>query len=942
MCHLNIQSLSNKVHALELMLSNESIDIVCLTEHWLQSCYLQIEGYAVVSSCLREKMKNGGSIILIKNGLVNLFKEFDVRCDVVEGHSELCVAIFGDYSIICCYRSPSGDVNVFLTSVSNVLTKISNRSKYIIFCGDLNIDYLSDSADKKRLCDVFDSFELKITTVDPTRIFTYRDGHTSSTCIDYVATNLPKKFFQCVLFNPHLSDHLAHAFSFLYSNSETNNDDSLDIPYPKILRNLSDCNISMFKNMIMIQDWNVLLNNNNNGVDMVWADFINTIIHCLNYCCPYKKQFVRKKRSDHWYNNELANTKKILDQLFWLQNNTSDFRIREEYRSLQKSYKSQIRETKKQFYASKISQSCNKTKTIWNIVNVQLNRNKNNEQDICLRSDHEIISIPHKIAEEFSIYFSNAPAKKIQQKYGCSSTECTVSACLSETMLIAEVKENEIITIINNLSNKKSSGFDDINVKILRGIGDIICQPLTNLINLSLKYSTFPRILKTANVVPIYKKNERDKVENYRQISLLSLFSKVIEKIVYDRIISFVVKFKVLHKCQHGFFPGKSIETATFDFLKYVYECVDSGKYVVSLFFDLSIAFDTVNKPFLLSKLYNLGIRGIMLDWINSYMTNRNMVVKYKGDFSSTQPVNMGVPQGSVLGPLLFILYTNDLSENLNADHITMYADDTTIVVSAYNLDELSDKINMVRNEMNVWCKKNDLILNSEKTVLMNIYNRKPIPSVFGQYSNINFCEQTKFLGTSIDSRLTFVHHIGHVSAKLNSAFFAILKLKYTLDENSLLSVYYSLAYSFMSNNVISWGVSGECCRIFVGQKRIVRLIFNLKLRESCKDIFVSKQILTFPSLYMYKCVQFVNRNRFRFASLGASNRFSTRGNYLLEIPFHKTSFFENSPHYKCIKFYNALPGDIRSLRGITFDKQTKRYFLTKAFYSTNEFLTNS
>lgn len=413
------------------------------------------------------------------------------------------------------------------------------------------------------------------------------------------------------------------------------------------------------------------------------------------------------------------------------------------------------------------------------------------------------------------------------------------------------------------------------------------------------------------------------------------------EKIISDRIIDYIVKFNILHSNQHGFIPGRSVETATFDFLKYVYDSVDSGKYVVCLFFDLSVAFDTVNRSFLLSKLYQLGIRGTILEWISSYMTGRTMSVKYNNCTSAVKSVDLGVPQGSVLGPLLFILYTNDLFKHVIADNITMYADDTTIVVRATDLGELELKIERVRCMMNAWCKKNDLILNGEKTVYMNIFNRKPIPDNFTLRQSINFSEKTKFLGIHIDQHLSFEHHIQHVCSKLNSAFYAILKLKHTLDEGGLLSVYYALAYSFMADNVMTWGSSSWRGRVFIGQKRILRMLFNLGFRESCRELFITKNILTFPCIFIYKCLKYVNRNRPTFKKLGSNTKYNVRETNLMEIPAHKSAFFENGPVYMCARLYNALPRDVRFMQGKKFENQVKRLLLNNAFYSIDDYLTN-
>ena len=213
----------------------------------------------------------------------------------------------------------------------------------------------------------------------------------------------------------------------------------------------------------------------------------------------------------------------------------------------------------------------------------------------------------------------------------------------------------------------------------------------------------------------------------------------------------------------------------------------------------------------------------------------------------------------------------------------------------------------------------------------------------FNKKLNINLSKRVKFLGTYIDSQLTFCDHIDHVCAKLNSAYYAILSLKNTPDTEGLLSVYYSLAFSHMSYNVVSWGNAGEHSnRIFINQKRILRLIFNLEFRQTCKDLFIRNKILTFPCIYIQRCLLYVNNNRSMFARLGCSNNYRTRGIDILQIPQHRTTFFKRSPLYNCIKLYNGLPIDLRVLSGKKIVVKLKSFLLAGGFYSVRDYLLSN
>lgn len=584
--HINIQSLCNKLDNLELLLCDEGVDVLCLSEHWLQLdtiSSVKIQGYSLVSNFSRTNSIHGGSLILVKDSLVALFRPCEIVTNAsIESHSEMCSVLLNDVCIICCYRPYNGDFNLFYSSLSVAIANALKFCKYVILAGDLNVDYSRDSANKKALCDIFDSFNLKVTTNKPTRVFTNLNGRTSVSAIDYIVTNIPGDLFQCDIVNAHLSDHFAHRFEFQLIDDLQNNVSNKKIVK---IRNRSQHNIAMFSNMLKQETWfNVY--DSNGSVELGWANFMDTILYCLDCCCPYQNKCRHNKTSINWYNDKLRNTKMQLDNLYWLQRRTSDDNLTLQYKNLKKQYKVQIKHTKKAFYLSKIKNSNNKSKEIWNIVNNSLNRGNNTNYTIKLNVNNCIISDPNQIANEFVNYFSTASSNKLKNTYGSLKSElCSTMPSISNSIVVEPVSVDKVINIINNLKNKHSAGFDDINAKMLKAIKDNICYPLTFLINQSLQKGIFPAVLKRANVIPLHKGNDKEDVVNYRQISLISVFSKIMEKIVYEIILNFVTKYKIINECQHGFMPNRSIETASYRFLNYTHTKLDDGKYVVGLFF---------------------------------------------------------------------------------------------------------------------------------------------------------------------------------------------------------------------------------------------------------------------------------------------------------------------------------------------------------------------
>lgn len=308
-------------------------------------------------------------------------------------------------------------------------------------------------------------------------------------------------------------------------------------------------------------------------------------------------------------------------------------------------------------------------------------------------------------------------------------------------------------------------------------------------------------------------------------------------------------KNNILTVSQHGFRAGKSTETASCHLLDHIYADLDRGLYVVSLLFDLSKAFDTVDKNLLSKKLYNIGLRGKILSWILSYMQGRTLKVKLGEIESELHDVTIGVPQGSVLGPLIFMLFINELPNYLSHGHLTMFADDITVTLSAETPEKLQELVNHALQEVNSWSQRDRLILNNTKTVFIHFYMQRSLPHNINLCENINLSHSTKLLGTHLDAKLTWDVHIEHVCNQLNKAYFAILQLKSTLDISGILNIYYALAYSHISLNIICWGSAKDRDRVFISQKRIIRLIFSMEFNESCRRIFINKKILTTPCI---------------------------------------------------------------------------------------------
>lgn len=896
-----------------------------------------LEGYKKITYYSRTNHIHGGSLILTHVDITALdipsIKNLSIECHI-EICAVCCILENCKYSIVTAYRPPNGCINLFIDNLTQALNIVSSKSDYTILCGDLNIDFNKKHINTKLLRDIFNSFQLDTitTTLGNTRIFTNKNGHTSSSCIDYMVTTVPRVFFDCELVDSNIADHFAHILRLKSIKNQVNKKEVTS------KRALSTENISEFRSRLLMINWSFLFDTNiNDGFNL----FVENIIWCYNISCPRKTRCIRPSQYRNWVTKNIAKEGEDLKNLFWLMTNLESQELRDTYKIKKREYRNNIKTAKANYYNNKINTSSNKTRETWNIINSKLGKNCRNSRDISLRTDSNIINNPHEIANMFAHHFSSISEQITSSQFGKNlALPCTkMQSHIQYEFNSTPITHQEVMTTLAQIKNKKTSGIDELSILTILNIIDIIIQPFAYLMNQSLFQGHFPNLFKTALVIPLYKKGNNEDIDNYRQISLLNALSKLLEKIISNRLISYFETNNILCPSQHGFRSNKSTETASCHMLNYIYEGLDNGKLVVSLLFDLSKAFDMVCSDFLIDKLSSCGLPKNILLWIKSYMEGRNMIVDVSGSRSNMQNVKLGVPQGSVLGPLLFLIYINDLPNYITKGLVTMFADDTTVTVIADNQQQLVSIIGCVLDEFSAWCQRNRLILNENKSTAIQYYIRKASPVEACLNKFIQFSDQTKFLGSYIDNRLTWDEQVEHTCKKLSKAHYAIKNMKDSLNESGLLNIYYAMAYSHIALNIISWGRARDFSRVFILQKRLIRLIFNMHFRESCKQVFISKKILTAPCIYILKCLMFVKRNRELFNNSLAHNH-NTRHGDLLRIPPHKTSTYKNSPLYNCIVLYNKLPAEIRNINNFTKFKNTcKNLLVMGCFYSIREFL---
>ena len=424
-----------------------------------------------------------------------------------------------------------------------------------------------------------------------------------------------------------------------------------------------------------------------------------------------------------------------------------------------------------------------------------------------------------------------------------------------KSIFFAPTLETEIMDIVNNLKTQKSPGHDGITNKLLKHVIMEIVTPITHIFNLSITCGVVPSQMKKAKVIPIFKKGDTRERGNYRPISLLTSFSKILERIIYTRTIKFVHDCNIFSDSQYGFREKHKTTDALLILTDKVAKAIDSSSHTIGIFLDFSKAFDTINHDILLYKLSHYGIRRKALEWFRNYLKNRTQYVSVNDCESHLEEITCGVPQGSLLGPLLFILYINDFKRSSNMLSFILFADDSNIFLSHRDPRILVNTMNSELKSVHSWIQANKLSLNLTKTNYMLFSNS--IQTLPGDINingvNIESVQSTKFLGIFIDNKLSWKTHVDKICRVISRNIGVINKLKRYFPHRVLLTLHSTLILPYLNYGILSWGNSQitQSNRILLLQKRALRIIENVHFRSHTDPLFLKNKILKIHDLYL-------------------------------------------------------------------------------------------
>ena len=794
---------------------------------------------------------------------------------------------------------------------------ICRNTHEILLCGDFNCDLLQ--TDSNHNIGVFyDSMlasSLLPTINRPTHLYRDATGRETGSIIDNIfSSKFDYKLSGCL--NWEITDHLP--IFILYENYFLRESEPELVKFGII----NDDTIANYINILSHVNFEQI-NQRNIGCEEALDRLEAILWKTYETCFPLlKKTHSIKDKRTPWITGPLKKLIKV-KQKRYIQKSKNEI-TPEIYRKFRNYVTAEIRKTKALYYKNlfkSIKQDCKKT---WNAINKILRPNRKSKSLLPTSVKYNNISWEgnERVCAAFNEHFATV-GERINDSFTGRGSPRSLGIASNRSIFLTPVSPTEISNIISSLKNK-SCNTDKIHNKVLKSVKNLISPVLAEIINKSFRTGIFPKSMKTARVVPVYKSGDETDVSNYRPISILPTLSKVFERTMYNRLVSFLNSNNILDNNQYGFRKGRSTAQAIMNNLEFVYSSLDIGKTVLSIFLDFRKAFDCVDHSILLAKLYEYGIRGPAYLWFKSYLTNRKQYVSCNGNSSILSDISFGVPQGSILGPLLFIIYINDLPKTNPFFKFTLFADDSTLTCAMDSSDSevIARTVETHLIPINNWLQSNKLAVNHSKTNFINFSYRKLCnirPINFGT-NTITETKCTKFLGITLDNKLKFDKHIDIICKKTSKTTGILFKLNDTLPISILKTIYNSLVVPYFNYciEIYSSATQYQKQRLVILQKKAVRAVNSLPWNHHTHEYFRDMQTLKLSDLHrlaLLKSMYLQISNNQSELIRQSSHDYNTRNGNRLELPLFNLSSTQNSFVYQRVVEWNNLPENLKLIQ---------------------------
>lgn len=942
--HLNIRSINKNIDEFRLLLSRIQIscDFIVLTECWLKNITAvpSIPGY---TSHITKRItsQNDGIVVYVKNGIQTIVYEplfEDANCMVCKVGNEM--------AIVSIYRSPSQqNISNFLSSLNEILTGL-NYFNNIILVGDININITVNNQD-------VNSHEYLNLTAShgllPAHTLPTRDQN----CLDHFILKTNRSAAVLVL-DTYITDHrpiflaIEHKTKCATPKSTTKHVDISAI--------ISEINMTDFYDILKLTDANTA------------ADLLVLKLNHITAKHTREIKLPRKNRSiKPWITSGLLRCIRNRDRLhIKCKQNPDNYVLRISYKRYRNFCNRLLRKHKTEYERNEFLKAKNNPKATWSIIKTITNTY------CCSTPPVELLKIAPTSRQSINLvngFFASIGsnlASKIQAVPALSNLYHNHNNNISNTVssqcnsfVLLETDAAEVERTILSLRADCATGWDGIPARILIACRNALVSPIMHICNISISSGVFPNGFKKAIVHPIYKNGDRDSVNNYRPISILTSLSKILEKIINNRLINYLESQNILSNNQFGFRKNRSTEDAISTLVNFIAAKLDGKERCLGIFLDLSKAFDTVSIPILLLKLERLGIRGPAFEILKDYLSNRTQYVKIDNITSDEETISFGVPQGSILGPTLFIVYLNDLCQ-LKIPHcrIVTYADDTALLIDANDWQECRVRAEYALSAVTSWLNHNLLTLNISKTQYITfstnqISQPKPNFTIKAHVCQpLKLAHNTKchclslvktsnikYLGMKIDEKLNWQDQIDQLVSRVRRLIYVFKSIRHSASTDTLKLVYSALCESLLTYCNTIWGGANKTSFLLLerAQRAVLKVMFKKPFRYPTTQLYIDSKVLTVRQLYVYRTVLRKHLSLPFDPNIKTKRRWKDR---IYLIATHRTQFLARQYPVLSSRLYNITNKNIDIYDLTKYKCKTKiRQWLLQLTYNDTELL---